>query len=103
MKEHNMIPGIWLSPMAIDSLFKRYRQHPEWIIRRSDGVPIVAQWGKTVFDIVGPFSDLFLEDCKKLIDQGIRFFKWDAMNTFNSSLSGLNHGDKSHTRKDRKI
>lgn len=101
MKEHNMIPGIWLSPMAIDSLFKRYRQHPEWIIRRSDGIPIVAQWGKPVFDIVGPFSDLFLEDCKRLIDQGIRFFKWDAMNTFNSSLSGLNHGDNSHTKKER--
>lgn len=101
MKEHNIIPGIWLSPMAIDSLFERYRQYPEWIIRRSDGVPIVAQWGKPVFDIVGPFSRLFLEDCKSLIDQGIRFFKWDAMNTFNSSLSGLNHGDKNHTPKER--
>ncbi|WP_075558586.1 alpha-galactosidase [Parabacteroides timonensis] len=101
MKDHNMIPGIWLSPMAIDSLFERYRQYPEWIIRRSDGVPIVAQWGRPVFDIVGPFSELFLEDCKKLIDQGIRFFKWDAMNTFNSSLSGLEHGDNSHTKKER--
>ena len=71
-------------------------------IRRSS---YCSTMGKPVFDIVGPFSDLFLEDCKKLIDQGIRFFKWDAMNTFNSSLSGLNHGDNSHTkkRKDRKI
>lgn len=101
MKDHNMTPGIWLSPMAIDSLFERYRQYPEWIIRRSDGIPIVAQWGKPVFDIVGPFSELFLEDCKNLIDQGIRFFKWDAMNTFNSSLSGLYHGDNTYTKKER--
>jgi hypothetical protein len=101
MKDHNMVPGIWLSPMAIDSLSERYRQYPEWIIRRSDGVPVAAQWGRPVFDIVGPFSALFLEDCKSLIDQGIRFFKWDAMNTFNSSLSGLNHGDNSHTEKER--
>lgn len=101
MKEHGMIPGIWLSPMAMDSLYERYHQHPEWIIRRSDGIPIVAQWGKPVFDIVGPFAGLFLEDCKRLVDQGIRFFKWDAMNTFNSSLSGLYHGDRSHTKQER--
>jgi len=101
MKDHNMIPGIWLSPMAIDSLSERYRQYPEWIIRRSNGVPIVAQWGRPVFDIVGPFSELFLEDCKNLIDQGIRFFKWDAMNTFNSSLAGLYHGDDKHTKRER--
>lgn len=101
IRHHNMIPGIWLSPMAIDSLSERYRQYPRWVIRRSDGIPIVAQWGKPVFDIVGPFSDLFLEDCKKLIDQGIRFFKWDAMNTFNSSLPNLEHGDSSHIKKER--
>ncbi|GAB6120053.1 alpha-galactosidase [Dysgonomonas termitidis] len=101
INEHNMIAGIWLSPMAIDSLTERYKKHPEWIIRRSNGKPIVAQWNRPVFDIVGPFSELFLEDCKALIDNGIRFFKWDAMNTFNSSLAGLDHGDDRYSKKER--
>ena len=101
MKEHNMIPGIWFSPMGIDSLSERFRQHPNWVIRRTDGRPILAQWDQPVFDYVGPFAELFLDDCKKLIDQGIRYFKWDAINTFNSALPGLYHGTDKHTKKER--
>ncbi len=101
MKEHNMIPGIWFSPMGIDSLSERYKLHPDWVIKRADGRPILAQWDQPVFDYVGPFSRLFLEDCKKLIDQGIRYFKWDAINTFNSALSGLDHGTDKQSKKER--
>lgn len=101
MKKHNMIPGIWFSPMGIDSLSERFNQHQDWVIRRADERPILAQWDQPVFDYVGPFAELFLEDCKKLIDQGIRYFKWDAINTFNSTLSGLYHGTDKHTKKER--
>lgn len=101
MKEHNMIPGIWFSPMGIDSLSERFKQHQDWVIRRTDGRPILAQWDQPVFDYVGPFAELFLDDCKKLIDQGIRYFKWDAINTFNSALPGLYHGTDKHTKKER--
>ena len=101
MKEHNMIPGIWFSPMGIDSLSERFKEHQDWVIRRTDGQPILAQWDQPVFDYVGPFAELFLEDCKKLIDQGIRYFKWDAINTFNSALPNLYHGTDRQTKKER--
>jgi len=100
MKKHDIIPGIWLSPMGIDSMAGRYKQHPEWILRDHLGKPVRAQWGLPAFDFVSDFYNLFVADCKKLIDEGIRFFKWDAINTFNSTLPGLHHGSKAYSREE---
>jgi hypothetical protein len=97
LDKHGIKLGVWFSPMGIDSTAKRYKQHPEWIIRDSDGNPIKAQWNKPAFDFVSDFYSVFVNDCKKLIDQGVRFFKWDAINTFFCSLPGLHHGDSTHT------
>ena len=98
MKKNNIIPGAWLSPMGIDSLSERFKNNPEWIIRDETGSPIKAQWGFPAFDFVSDFYDLFVNDCKKLVDQGIRFFKWDAINTFDSTLPGLRHGTSSYSK-----
>jgi len=100
MKKNNIIPGAWLSPMGIDSLAERFIQHPEWVIRDETGTPIKAQWGFPAFDFVSGFSDLFIGDCKRLIDQGIRFFKWDAINTFDSTLPDLNHGSSMFSKQE---
>jgi len=100
MKKHNIIPGIWLSPMGIDSTAPRYKEHPDWVLRDYQGNPIRAQWGHPAFDFVSDFYNLFVEDCKKLIDDGIRFFKWDAINTFNSTLPDLHHGSSKYSREE---
>jgi len=92
LDSHGMKMGVWLSPMGIDSTSQRYKEHPEWIIRDSEGKPILAQWDHPAFDFVGPFFNLFIQDCKDLIDEGVRFFKWDAINTFYSNLPNLYHG-----------
>ncbi len=102
IKRNGMIPGIWLSPMGISAQAERYKAHPEWVIRDRNGNPIKGQWDQPVFDFVSDFYDVFVEDCKKLIDQGIRFFKWDAINSFPSSLAGLRHGDETYTAQERK-
>ena len=88
--------GVWFSPMGIDSMTQRYKDHLDWVIKDSKGRPVKAQWGLPVFDFVGDFYDLFVDDCKKLIDQGVRFFKWDAINTFFSTLPNMRHGDDSY-------
>lgn len=100
MKNNNMIPGIWLSPMGIDSMAPRYLENPQWVLRDKDGVPIKAQWGFPAFDFVSGFYDLFVADCKMLIDDGVRFFKWDAINTFNSTLPDLDHGSSKNTKEE---
>ena len=63
--------------------------------------PYAAQWDFPACDLVGGFYDCILEDLKRLTDAGIRFFKWDAINTFNSAQPGLGHGGTEHTRKER--
>ena len=97
LDKYNMTMGIWLSPMGIDKETERYKQHPEWVIKDSNGEPIKAQWNHPAFDFVSDFYDVFVADCKRLIDQGARFFKWDAINTFNSTLPNLHHGSDKYS------
>lgn len=101
IKEHGMIPGIWLSLLGADPSTDTAKEHPEWIILDKDGVPVRAQWNLPAFDLVGGYYDVILESMKKLVDQGIRFFKWDAINTMNSYQPGLGHGSEEASRKER--
>ena len=100
MIKNNITPGIWLSPMGIDSILPRYKNNKQWVITDKNNLPIKAQWGFPAFDFVSDFSDLFIADCKALIDSGILFFKWDAINTFNSTLPNLNHGATNQTKEE---
>lgn len=92
LDQHGIKMGLWYSPMGIDSTSQRYKAHPEWVIKDSEGKPIQGQWSQPVFDFVSGFFDVFVDDCKQMIDQGCRFMKWDAINTFYSSLPNLQHG-----------
>jgi hypothetical protein len=94
--------GVWFSPMGIDKNSERYKKHPEWVIVDSKNQPIQAQWDHPAFDFVSDFYTLFIDDCKRLIDLGVRFFKWDAINTFYSSLPNLYHGDQSYSCQERR-
>jgi len=96
LDEYGIKMGIWFSTMGIDSTTRRYKEHPEWVIKDSEGNPIKAQWNHPAFDFVSDFSDLFIEDCKRVIDQGCRFMKWDAINTFYSTLPDLAHGSSEY-------
>lgn len=98
--EKNMKLGVWFSLIGIDTTTQRYKDHPEWVIRSLDGTPAIGQWNNPVFDIVSDFSKSIVEDHKKLIDQGVRFFKWDAINMFNSAQPNLWHGDSTYDRKE---
>ncbi len=92
--------GLWYSPMGIDSTTQRYKEHPEWVIKDSEGKPIQAQWNHPAFDFVSGFFDVFINDCKEMIDQGCRFMKWDAINTFYSSLPNLDHGSNQYSKEE---
>jgi len=96
LDEYGIKMGIWFSTMGIDSTTQRYKEHPEWVIKDSEGNPIQAQWGHPAFDFVSGFYDLFIDDCKRIIDQGCRFMKWDAINTFYSTLPDLEHGSRDY-------
>ncbi len=94
-------PGIWLSLPGAGAQTERALAHPEWIIKDASGQPVLGQWKNPVYDLVGPYYDCLLADLKALCDEGIRFFKWDAMNTMSSTLPGLDHGDASYSPRER--
>lgn len=100
LDEHGMKMGLWFSPAGIDTTAQRYKEHPEWVILDSEKNPIKAQWGHPAFDMVSDFFDVFVDDCKKLIDEGALFFKWDAINTFYSSLPDLHHGSEKYSEQE---
>ncbi len=97
LDKYGMKMGVWLSPMGIDSTTQRFKQHNKWVIKDSEGKPVLAQWNHPAFDFVSGFFDVFISDCKKLIDEGAVFFKFDAINTFYSTLPNLYHGSDKYT------
>lgn len=101
IKEHGMIAGAWISLAGIDSLSRRCVEHPEWIIRDDAGKPIRAQYRHPALDLVSGCIEELKKDHIRLIDAGIRFFKWDAINTFHSYQPGLHHGGEEYSRKER--
>lgn len=92
VKSYGMKPGAWLSLAAMDTLSERYLFHPDWVIRDTDGQPIHSQYRQAAGDIIGDFYYALKEDHIKLIDKGIRLFKWDALNTFHSYQINQRHG-----------
>jgi len=97
---HDMKMGLWFSPMGIDSTSQRYGKNPQWVIKDSENKPIRTQWDHPGFDFVSGFFDLFVKDCRALIDEGCRFMKWDAINTFYSSLPDLRHGSSNYSEEE---
>ncbi len=100
LDQHGMKMGLWYSPMGIDSTTQRYKNNPQWVIKDSEGHPISAQWDHPAFDFVSDFFNVFIEDCKKMIDEGCLFMKWDAINTFYSSLPNLHHGSEEYSEEE---
>ena len=101
MDSLGMRPGIWLSLPGAGPKTQLTLEHPEWIIRDAGGAPVLAQWKNPVYDLVGPYYDCLLAELKALCDEGFRFFKWDAMNTLDSTLPDLYHGDSRYSPRER--
>lgn len=99
LRKYHMELGLWMSPLFIDPGTKRYQQHEDWIIKDDQGKP-VKLGSACIFDFVSGFSDLFIADCKRLIDQGVRYFKWDAIGTYYSYCTHGLHGSSSDAKED---
>lgn len=98
---YGMTPGVWISLLGVDPESAVGRNHPEWTVLDRSGKPVKAQWNYPAFDIVSGYYDILADQLKRLIDKGIRFFKWDAINTLSSSIADLGHGPSSASEKER--
>ncbi|TAN16460.1 MAG: hypothetical protein EPN37_08235 [Chitinophagaceae bacterium] len=101
LEKYNMTLGLWMAPLDVSSEAERFKQHPEWIIENED-IPKDRHGSLHFFDFVSGYADLFIEDCKKLIDQGVRYFKWDDIGTYYSSCTKGDHGADHDLKEDVK-
>jgi hypothetical protein len=101
-KRHGFIPGIWMAALATDPDAKVAQDHPEWLIRDAKGNPIVGRWDKEIFCLASDYRRYFVEKCKRLIDEGIRFFKWDGIDKHLCASPLHHHGTASNSEVERK-
>jgi len=101
LKAKGIMPGLWIAPLATDPNAEITKQHPEWLIRDDKGLPLVGQWKMNFFCFKTEFKTYFIQKCKSLIDQGVRYFKWDGVNTYQCQDANHNHGGLKETKKER--
>lgn len=85
--------GIWIGPYMVGNRSKLYAEHPDWILRKKDGNPIIQMtfygeerlWGLMdeetyVLDTSNPAVMAYLRSVfRKFKQMGITFFKTDFM------------------------
>ena len=101
IESHGMTTGVWISLAGTNYDMPFVREHPEWLVKDRDGLPVKGQFEFPVMDIVGPYYEVLLSSLKALTDEGVRYFKWDSFDTALSDCPGLWHGDERHSRKER--
>ena len=101
IRSRGMTAGVWISLAGTNYDMPSAKEHPEWLVKDKDGNPVKGQFEYPVMDIVGPYYDVLLSSLKALIDEGVRYFKWDSFDTASSDCPDLWHGDESHSRKER--
>lgn len=101
LRSRGMIAGIWIAPLATDPEGAVTRSHPEWLIRGTDGEPIMGRWQKNVFCFDSEYRDSFVRKCSELIDAGIRYFKWDGIDKYPCASPRHRHGTEANTPEER--
>lgn len=102
IRAKGMTPGIWISPLATTDTSTVFRKHQDWIIKDKAGNPVLGQWNCPVVDLGSPYYYMLLKQLTTLVDMGFKYFKWDGINTFNSTLDGFRgSGAKSPTDKEK--
>ncbi len=88
-------PGIWTAPFAAGASSKLYAAHPDWVLRDSEGRPLVAwrHWGEDTYGLDLSQDDV-LEWLRQLFqtlsrEWGFEFFKIDFL--FSAALEGVRH------------
>ena len=102
----NMIPGLWIAPFLMDLRSPLCKEHPDWVLKDTNGIPVAAgynplwgakkgpdQPGKSgTFYCLDLSNDEVLSFLDKLIDRainewGIRYLKLDFL--YAGMLSGV--------------
>jgi alpha-galactosidase len=77
-------PGIWTAPFLAVAGGTLAREHPEWLVRQSNGAPVLAlqhgNWGGEIYALDTSRDDVLehiATSFKYLVEQGFSYFKID--------------------------
>jgi hypothetical protein len=102
LQENNITFGIWLAVLAADTFSTLVDRNPDWLIRDEDGAPVIGRWDKYVNCFVSDYRDYFVAISKRLIDQGVRYFKWDGIDKHVCDSPFHHHGGPGQTPEERR-
>jgi len=86
--------GLWLAPICIDAHAKIFKNHPEFLARDEADQIRPSRFGRNLGCLLSPgYATDFIRKCKKLIDSGCTYFKWDALDGWLCHAAGHGHGD----------
>lgn len=97
---YGMKLGIWLEPTSASSDSQVVKEHPEWIQKDRYCFSIERNcWDQKGYRMClsSDYKEYFIKICKRLIDEGVTFIKWDALDLTDCCSSGHWHGDSRHS------
>ncbi|MCK4752203.1 MAG: alpha-galactosidase [Planctomycetes bacterium] len=77
---YGMRLGFWMAPYCLNQNSKAFAEHPEFMALDKDGKIQGSRnmsWGYMTC-MTSDYDEFFIEKCKKLIDMGGTYFKWDG-------------------------
>lgn len=103
LDRRGMLFGIWMAPTYADTFSTVMNQHPEWFVRDENGRRVISRWHKPAVCLESDYYHYIVDVSKRLIDAGVRHFKWDGVDTdvWCSSPDHW-HGDASQSPEERR-
>jgi hypothetical protein len=81
LRQRALTAGIWLIPFGWDPTRPIFAEHPDWFVKRADGVPYEVTWAGTCLDMTHPGAQEFLRQTVARItgEWGYRYLKLDGL------------------------
>jgi alpha-galactosidase len=101
IRQEGLTPGIWLAPFILEPRSKLIRRHPNWLLRKENGLPVNSGlvWGGLgrALDLTHPDALGYVRDVIKTAvqDWGFPYLKLDFL--YAAALPGSHH-DPTKTR-----
>ncbi len=91
-------PGLWVAPFAVSSLSRLYAEHPDWILRRESGEPVLAwrHWAIPIhaLDVSNPEVQAWLQETFLVLSEewGYDLLKLDFL--YAAAADGQRHNPR---------
>ncbi len=97
LQDYGMRLGLWLAPTCIDPNSSFFKAHPENLARDQQGEVVPSRFGRKMACLVSQnYAEMFVAKCKRLIDLGCTYFKWDALDGWYCYSDQHEHGNSEH-------